>query len=201
MSNLRAGLAIFLLAAIWLAALAFGGPRLALDTALLHDAQHGTLVPVARLLTAFGNWTTQLLLAAAGAAWLLSRRRYRDMILLLAIALSCRLLVELQKVAFARLRPDPHGQLVAVRTLSFPSGHAANSMAALLGFALLAVAGPKLRLPAILLAVALSVLIGLSRLVLGVHWPSDVVGGWAFGAGWTLLLTQSFAGTTGAHRH
>ncbi|MDB5669673.1 MAG: phosphatase family protein, partial [Alphaproteobacteria bacterium] len=46
------------------------------------------------------------------------------------------------------------------------------------------------RAPAIVVAVALSLLTGLTRLVLDVHWPSDVIGGWAFGAFWTVLLIR-----------
>jgi hypothetical protein len=74
--------------------------------------------------------------------------------------------------------------------MAFPSGHAAHSMTAWLGIALLAAVPRRLRGPAILLALSLTLLTGLSRLVLAVHWPSDVIGGWAFGAALTLLMVR-----------
>jgi undecaprenyl-diphosphatase len=111
-------------------------------------------------------------------------------ILVLIVALG-RFVVELQKYQFDRERPDPHGHLVAVHNMAFPSGHSSNAMMAWLAIALLA-APARYRVPAILIALLLAALTGLSRLVLAVHWPSDVAGGWAFGAAWVLLLA-SFA--------
>ena len=72
-------------------------------------------------------------------------------------------------------------------------------MAGWLAIALLA-ASPQLRRPAIALALAIALVTGLCRLILQVHWPSDVVGGWAFGAAWTLLLVRLF-GTAPPARH
>jgi undecaprenyl-diphosphatase len=72
-------------------------------------------------------------------------------------------------------------------------------MAGWLAIALLA-ASPRLRRPAIALALAIAFVTGVCRLVLQVHWPSDVAGGWAFGAAWTLLLVRLF-GTAPAPRH
>ena len=90
--------------------------------------------------------------------------------------------------------------LDAVVSLSFPSAHAANSMIAWLGLALIA-APPRLRPAAVAAALALALLVGLTRLVLAVHWPSDVIGGWAFGAAWTLLLLRLLEGTSPPLRH
>ncbi|HEX8217250.1 MAG TPA: phosphatase PAP2 family protein, partial [Allosphingosinicella sp.] len=99
-------------------------------------------------------------------------------------------LVDLQKVQSARLRPVAHEHLVEVQTLSFPSGHAANSVMVYLSLALLLTATYPRRSLAVWAAVWLSILIGISRLVLGVHWPTDVIAGWAFGLFWTLLLLR-----------
>jgi undecaprenyl-diphosphatase len=82
----------------------------------------------------------------------------------------------------------PHG--TAVYTASFPSGHATGAAATYLTLgALLARFQPRRRLKIYLLALAvlLTVLIGLSRVYLGVHWPSDVLAGWTLGMSWALL--------------
>jgi undecaprenyl-diphosphatase len=94
------------------------------------------------------------------------------------------------KLGFARPRPDlvPHG--VRVYTASFPSGHAMLSAVTYLTLgALLARVQPQRRVKAFLLglAIALTVLIGMSRVYLGVHWPSDVLAGWCGGAAWASL--------------
>lgn len=94
------------------------------------------------------------------------------------------------KWGFARPRPDlvPHGQ--AVYTRSFPSSHAMLSALVYLTLgALLARTQPRRRVKLYLLAVAalITVVVGASRVYLGVHWPTDVLAGWTVGAGWALL--------------
>ena len=84
-----------------------------------------------------------------------------------------------------RRRPADHEHLVEVQSLSFPSAHSANSM---IVFLALVVAPARHRKLAVLLAVAGSMIIGISRPMLGVHWPSDVIGGWSFGAAWVLTM-------------
>ena len=76
-----------------------------------------------------------------------------------------------------------------VKTWSFPSGHATSSMIFYLTLAL-AIAPRGWRRAAATGAILLSLLIGLSRVMLGVHWPSDVVGGWCFGLLWVLLTLR-----------
>ena len=100
------------------------------------------------------------------------------------------LLSNMLKWGFARPRPDlvPHGQ--AVYTQSFPSSHAMLSAVVYLTLgALLARTQPRRRAKLYFLAVAavLTVLVGVSRVYLGVHWPTDVLAGWTVGAGWALL--------------
>ena len=86
---------------------------------------------------------------------------------------------------------EPH--LVMVKTSSFPSGHATSSMIFFLTLALVLTAGTRWQRPAAVGAILLSLAIGTSRVMLGVHWPSDVIGGWAFGLLW-VLLTLRLAG-------
>lgn len=127
------------------------------------------------------------------AAWLFYRGHRRLPWVLIAIVALGRGLSELQKYWIARARPDVEPHLVVVKTSSFPSGHATSSMIFFLTLALVLAAGTRWRWPAAIGAVLLSLAIGTSRVMLGVHWPSDVIGGWAFGILW-VLLTLRLAG-------
>ncbi|HEX8625446.1 MAG TPA: phosphatase PAP2 family protein [Allosphingosinicella sp.] len=199
MARLIFPLAVGFLALLVVAALLLGGPHTGIDPAVLAAFAEPSLVPAARLLTHLGDVVTVLAAAALVAAWLLVRGQRRQAVLLLVIVVSERLLLEGMKNIFDRARPDPLGHEVAVHNLAFPSGHSANAMAGSLAIALLA-ASPRLRLPAVALALTIALVTGICRLVLQVHWPTDVVGGWAFGAAWTLLLVRLF-GTAPSARH
>jgi membrane-associated phospholipid phosphatase len=189
-----------ILAALWLAMLLLGGPASPADAALLRFFHMTALVPAALAVTRLGNAYVLLPLSVAAAAALGLRMGRRQAVVYLLLILSGRLLVELQKDLIARVRPDPLGWLDTVTSLSFPSAHAANSTIAWLGLALLA-APPRLRAPAVAAATATALLVGLTRLILAVHWPSDVIGGWAFGAAWTLLMLRFAQGTSPPLRH
>jgi membrane-associated phospholipid phosphatase len=179
------------LALAWTVMLLFGG--LDLDRALsavFYAGERPQLVTAARILTELGGHLVLLPLTLAGAGLLAWRRRFRSAAVLLVLTLSGRALVDLQKIQTARIRPDAHEHLVAVHNLSFPSGHAANSAMVYLSLALLLTGRYPQRALALWGATWLVILIGVSRLALGVHWPSDVIGGWAFGLFWTLLLLR-----------
>ena len=181
--------ALAALAAVWLAMLLLGtGPT---DRSLLLalHAEVAWLQTLATWLTMLGNWPTLVAAALAGAAWLAWRRRFGEALLLLAVTLSGRLLIILQKEWFARLRPEETLQLVEAHYKSFPSGHAGNSMITCMMLAV-SLTSPRHRHPAIAAALLLSLAIGLSRPVLGVHWPSDILGGWAFGLFWVLACLR-----------
>jgi undecaprenyl-diphosphatase len=177
------------LVALFAAMLLLGGPE-SPDRALLIAAQADPLVPAARFLTDFGAWWAVLLAGGAGAALLALRRQWRRALALAAIVVTQRFVVEALKLAFDRARPDPAGHLVGVNSLSFPSGHAANGMVIGLGLALLLPMSARARPAAVAAGLLFALAIGGTRLVLGVHWPSDVVGGWSLGALWTLLLVR-----------
>ncbi|HYI39036.1 MAG TPA: phosphatase PAP2 family protein [Allosphingosinicella sp.] len=191
MARLIFPLTIGLLALVVLAALLLGGPETRVDPVVLAAFDYYPLVWVAGSFTHLGDVVTVFLAALLAAGWLLFRGHLRRALLLVGIVASERLLVEAMKNIFGRARPDPLGHEVAVHNMAFPSGHSANAMAGWLAIALLA-ASPRLRRPAVALALAIALITGLCRLVLQVHWPSDVVGGWAFGAAWTLLLVRLF---------
>ncbi len=177
------------LAALWLAMLLLGtgdGDREVLMA--LYAGDEPWLALAAMGFTYLGNWPTVVVVTILGAAWLAYRGKRRAALVLLIASFSGRLLVILEKAYFARLRPEENLRLAEVHYQSFPSGHSANSMIAYLCIALLAFDDPRHRLWAATGAVLLSVLIGFSRPMLGVHWPSDVVAGWSFGLFWTLLV-------------
>jgi len=177
------------LAALWLAMLLLGAKGL--DRTILVGLYAGDfpwIALAAIALTKLGDWSVVIAITVAAAVVLLYRRRARAALVLLVAAFSGRALIVLQKAELARMRPQENLHLVEVHYLSFPSGHAANSMIAYLTMALLLVDDPQRRRWAIAGAVLLSVLIGISRVLVGVHWPSDVVAGWAFGLFWTLLV-------------
>ena len=95
----------------------------------------------------------------------------------------------LLKYGVARPRPDLVAHLVEVHTASFPSGHAMLSAVCYLTLgALLAGVVPARRYKAYILgtAIFLTLLVGGSRIYLGVHWPTDVLAGWCLGAAWAM---------------
>jgi len=93
---------------------------------------------------------------------------------------SGRIAVEAMKYLVGRARPPVNRHLVDVVTASFPSSHSAGT--ALTVFAVLAIWRPRRMIW--IGGIALIVAIGLSRIMLGVHWPSDVLAGWGFGVFW-----------------
>jgi undecaprenyl-diphosphatase len=179
------------LVAIWLAMLLFGrGP---LDQAIyqaLYAGGHPALVTTARIFTALGEPTVLIGAGFFVAGWLWWRKRTRLALVLMSVILVGRGLSEVQKYEIARARPTLEPHLVVVQTSSFPSGHAASSMIFYLTLALALTSRNRWRWVAAAGATILSLLIGTSRVMLGVHWPSDVVGGWAFGALWVLLTLR-----------
>jgi membrane-associated phospholipid phosphatase len=189
-ASLRHSAAVVALAAIWLVMLLLG--RGALDRTIYEAVYAGgrpALIVIARILTFLGEPTVLLGAGFLVATWLWWRGRSRFALGLLLVILIGRGLTEAQKYWIARARPTLEPHLVIVKTSSFPSGHAASSMIFYLTL-VLALAPPAWRRPAAAAAVTLSLLIGLSRVMLGVHWPSDVIGGWSFGMLWVLLTLR-----------
>lgn len=190
---------IVLLACIWLAMLLFG--RGALDQQLERAFYAGgrpMLVLVARIFTFLGEPTVLVGGGFVVAAWLWHRGRGRFAAGLLLVILIGRGFSEVQKYWIARARPTLEPHLVVVKTSSFPSGHATSSMIFYLTLAL-ALAPAPWRRPAAAAAVLLSLLVGASRVMLGVHWPSDVVGGWSFGLLWVLVAFRPAERLFGGH--
>jgi membrane-associated phospholipid phosphatase len=192
--QLRFIAALIVLPAIWLTMLIWGrGPVDRAIYAFAYVGDNPVLVPIARGLTTLGE-PTILIAASFIVALVLWLRGHRHLpLVFIAITMFGRALSELQKYWIGRPRPDLETHLVVVKTSSFPSGHANSSMIFFLTLALVATAGTKWQRPAVVAAIVLSLLVGVSRVMLGVHWPSDVVGGWALGMLW-VLVTLRLAG-------
>ena len=172
-----------------LALLVNRGGGLAFDEPLA-TAVRGLPVPVWvwTLITALGGG----LLAVVGTAFVLAAllsRRLRLALIVAGVLIAASLFTHLVKDYVARPRP-PWEHLVPAPGYSFPSGHTLNST---VSYGLLAVVAWRSRLPvpvrraAVVLGVTLPFLIGLSRIALGVHYPSDVLGGWLGGVAFVAL--------------
>jgi membrane-associated phospholipid phosphatase len=176
---LAAGLAI---------GLASGHGATALDLVVVRamalDAQRQPMLTYAvQAISHFGDPGVRPVLLVAAGLFFLWLHRVKSEWVLLGGSLFSIALVAVLKDAFGRVRPQVVPWLAHPTNMSFPSGHAANTMAILLLFALLA--GGSWR---IWLAVAAAILVGATRPMLGVHWPGDVLGGWLIGAGVALLV-------------
>ena len=98
---------------------------------------------------------------------------------------------EVLKAYFARLRPDLVSHLDFVSSAAYPSGHANNAAVVYILFIMLV---PQARHPGWQLAAAAMILVtGLSRIMLGVHWPTDVIGGWLLGTSFALIAAAVIA--------
>ncbi|WP_324193376.1 phosphatase PAP2 family protein [Nocardia otitidiscaviarum] len=159
------------------------------DTALHDwavDFRSDGMTLAARVITTCGDTLTMALLATAvcvGFAW---RRWWESAVLVGVAALGAAVLVAVGKRLVGRERPPLNGRLATESSLSYPSGHSLGSFV-VIGVVVVALlphvrGWARLALPA--LAVALVPAIGLSRVYLGVHWPTDVLAGWILGALW-----------------
>lgn len=149
----------------------------------------GWLEDQMRDLTALGSLGLLTLMSLAVVGFLILQGKRRTAVLVVAAVGGGMLVSMLTKLGFDRPRPDLVPHAMQVYTASFPSSHAMMAAVTYLTLgALLARAQPRLRLKLYLIALAatLTVLVGLSRVYLGVHWPTDVLAGWTLGAAWAL---------------
>ena len=143
----------------------------------------------ARDLTSLGSIIVVVVITLAVSGYLFIARKYAAAWLMFVAVFGGIMLNDLLKAVFARPRPDFLYQAVRVFTSSFPSGHAELSATVYLTIAaLLAQDQSSARIAGYFIALAslLTILIGISRIYLGVHYPSDVFGGWCIGASWAL---------------
>lgn len=165
---------------------------------LLAMRQPQTLAPIGapamqeavRDVTGLGGTAVLTCLTLAAAAFLLLDGKRRMAFFVIGSVFSGMLLSVSLKSHFNRPRPDIVPHATSVANSSFPSGHSMMSALTYLTLgALLARSQTRRRLKAfaMILAATLTLLVGLSRVYLGVHWPTDVFAGWTAGASWALL--------------
>jgi undecaprenyl-diphosphatase len=141
-------------------------------------------------ITALGGATVIFIITAAVVFYMLIKKEYELMRLILIAVVGGALLSFIMKELFARERPPLVYHLLTVKSLSFPSGHAMMSSVVYLTLgALLAKAqqNNNLKIYVLLVALLLVFLIGISRIYLGVHYPTDVFAGWSIGLVWASL--------------
>ena len=150
----------------------------------------GWLEEAMRDLTGLGGTIVLVIVSLATFFFLLMTGRTHSAYMLAASVIGAMILSQTMKLGFNRPRPDlvPHG--VRVYTMSFPSGHAMMSAAVYLTLAALLARTQqrsRVRIFIIFVAAMLTILVGASRVYLGVHWPTDVLAGWAGGAAWAIF--------------
>jgi len=141
-------------------------------------------------LTAIGGPTVLGLVVVSVAGFLLLQGRYHTAIVVLATAASGEIANYAMKNLFLRPRPDVVPHLRDVTSSSFPSGHAMESaiIYLTLGAMLMRLAERRVtKMYCIGIAIVLTLLVGISRVYLGVHYPTDVIAGWMFGFFWASL--------------
>lgn len=147
------------------------------------------LADVMRDLSGLGSTVVLTLFTLATVGYLLLLSKKTTALLVAVSALSGTVLVSVFKGLFGRLRPDAAYAALTTSGLSFPSGHA--SMSALVFLTLgTVIASSRSRLSErayiLLIAILMTLLVGLSRILLGAHYATDVFGGWAFGSAWAM---------------
>jgi membrane-associated phospholipid phosphatase len=177
---------IALLLTICLIAGLLGGIDFAPDVAAIHwleaiRAHSPRLTTVAIIITQAGSVYGSIGSGLAATAWLAWRGQRWPAAVLGVTVFAERMIVDGMKLLIDRSRPAFDLHPVVTHSSSFPSGHAGNSMAVFLAIALIAVPR-RHRMLGVSLALGASLIVGLTRPYLGVHWPSDVLGGWSLGA-------------------
>jgi membrane protein DedA with SNARE-associated domain/membrane-associated phospholipid phosphatase len=176
--------ALFVLIAFWWIVGDDPGPtpgdRTALDVS--RDLQAGGLIDVAKAITVLGSGVVTIPLAAIAGGVLIARGRWLEFwALAIGFTLTVLLVPEIKGLTDRPRPPDP---LISVEGSAYPSGHAAQATLyswLAITFALRVVPGITRRSMVIAAGIALTALIGLTRVYLRVHWMSDVSGGWALG--------------------
>ena len=146
--------------------------------------------------TALGGYTVLSMITAFATGYLIVVRKAMIGACLAGSVISGLVVSSLLKLAYLRPRPDIVAHLVAVQSSSFPSGHATNSAVTYLTLGIFLAGAEKnrwVRTYLMSVAIFLTVAVGVSRVYLGVHWPSDVLAGWCVGSLWAALCSSLVA--------
>ena len=157
----------------------------------LHQHSNSTIDQLMLNITNLGNPPLIVTLVVASLSLLLWYRRFWAAQILLLTCLVAVILNQGLKLVFAKPRPQLWTPLIIEHTYSFPSGHALGS-AVLYGFLAVLLASQYPRYCAVIYAIAISIVgsIGLSRLLLGVHYPTDIIAGYAVGLVWLITCIK-----------
>jgi membrane-associated phospholipid phosphatase len=150
-------------------------------------------------LTAPGVWWFRATLLLGALIWLGFTRAWRPVLWVVPAVLGIGPLTELLKELFGRVRPDFAEGGARYESLSYPSGHS-SGIATLVTVALVLawpVLGPRARRWCVAVGGALVLVVGLTRMWLGVHYLSDVLGGWSLGLAWSLAVALVLGGLPG----
>ncbi|HML95692.1 MAG TPA: phosphatase PAP2 family protein [Thermodesulfobacteriota bacterium] len=144
-----------------------------------------------RDITGLGGVAVLTLVTIFSAVYLLLIKRRDLMLYLAAAAITGTIFSNLLKAGFSRPRPDVVPHEIVVYTASFPSGHSLVAAVIYLTLGVLLTEAQtryRLRIYILSVAIVLTFLVGISRIYLGVHWPSDVLAGWLAGTAWAIML-------------
>ena len=180
------------------------GPQMRLDATVSEalyagDGRARTLDWLLEALTAPGSTVARAVVLLPVVVWLFRQREWRAAVWVLLAAGLVGPVTSLLKDVFGRIRPPFEDGGARLESLSYPSGHS-SGIAALVTVALV-VAWPLLSAAArrtwLVVGIALVLVVGLTRMWLGVHYLSDVLGGWALGISWCLLVAVALGALPG----
>ena len=187
-----------------------GGGLISRDEATLAwfiDDRTNTLTTISRAISTMGSFTALLVFGIALGLWLW-RRSIHPVLATSPVASLCLagIASTIAKAIFDRPRPPVEVHATHVTLAAFPSGHATDAAALFLAasaiVALTSVSRPRMQLLTLAIGAAAAGAVGISRLVLGVHWLSDVVAGWALGTATAVAVVTSawWSSTRRTHR-
>lgn len=169
--------------------LLFGGTELDRGLIILaHADERGAWTGAARVLGAMTRAEPLLGAGLLGAGLLMVQRQWRRSGLLLAILIGGRLLLDAVQPMTVGLRPGPGERLFSAQATGFPDGHSAGAVITGFALAYLLTRVRPWRGLALYAAAGFGFAAGAARVMLGYAWPTDVIGGWATGICWVLIV-------------
>jgi membrane-associated phospholipid phosphatase len=184
-----------------LAALVLGrhGAPTTVDSSVLAfmiDHRTAPLTVTLTVITNAGSPFAMTMASLVTGAWLAARRAWSHLALVAAVGTGALVIVPSTKNLIGRIRPPTTDQVVILTNHAFPSGHALGSFAVIgviTAVALARLSSHRARAAVATAATVFVLSVGISRLYLGVHWTTDVLGGWLLGGTWLALCLTAHA--------